>query len=294
MAGRHSRAEVPRADLTRAAAAARPRETARNTPPDGTARVPYRILLAEGRATAKSELSKRLTQLGHEVLGRVTTAQGAMDYAALLHPDVVVLAPVLEDGSGLTTAIAVIRANPGAAAVVLTGHPAAADPSARPNWGAVAVMPVDAAPDDLGAELRRVIARARAAPSAAQPVGPSADSSADALADPLADVSLEELPGAAPDTPRPGAAAAAPPSAAQASVPPLSVAPLSVPEPSDDELVRRAAECLLERTGLSHLDAMRLMEAEAADSGQSLAHVARGVLGEEQGAPESGAVAAVA
>ncbi len=121
-----------------------------------------RVLLAERRASAHSELSRRLGRLGHEVLARVTSGQAALDYAGLLRPDVVLVAPVLEDTAGVLTALNVTRELPGIAAVVLTCHPAAADPAARPNWGAVALVPADAEPADLDAELRGAVARARA------------------------------------------------------------------------------------------------------------------------------------
>jgi len=95
-------------------------------------------------------------------LARVTSGQAALDYAGLLRPDVVLVAPVLEDTAGVLTALNVTRELPGIAAVVLTCHPAAADPAARPNWGAVALVPADAEPADLDAELRGAVARARA------------------------------------------------------------------------------------------------------------------------------------
>jgi DNA-binding NarL/FixJ family response regulator len=139
----------------------------------------FRILLAERRANAHSELSRRLARLGHEVLARVTSAQAALDYAGLLRPDVVLVAPVLEDTSGVLAALNVTRELPGIAAVVLTCHPAAADPAARPNWGAVALVPADAESDDLDAEMRRAVSRARAeALLNASPEGPVAVPSA--------------------------------------------------------------------------------------------------------------------
>lgn len=122
-----------------------------------------RILIAERRASAHSELSRRLDRVGHEVLARVTSSQGALDYAELLRPDVVLIAPMLEDGPGVMAAIALTRELPGVAAVVLSTHPAASNPAARPNWGAVALVPADAEPPDLDAELRRAVAQAREA-----------------------------------------------------------------------------------------------------------------------------------
>src|SRR5271169_5905778 len=81
-----------------------------------------RVLLAERRASAHSELSRRLDRAGHEVLARVTSAQSALDYAALLRPDVVLIAPALEDGPGVMAALTLTRELPGVAAVVLSTH----------------------------------------------------------------------------------------------------------------------------------------------------------------------------
>jgi DNA-binding NarL/FixJ family response regulator len=145
--------------------------------PDG-ARGGFRVLLAERRANAHSELSRRLTGFGHEVLARVTSGQAAIDYAALLRPDVVLVAPVLEDTAGVLAALNVTRQVPGVAAVVLTCHPAAADPAARPNWGAVALVPADAEPGDLEAEMRGAVSRARAEAVLASVAIPAATESA--------------------------------------------------------------------------------------------------------------------
>src|ERR1700691_6255207 len=126
-----------------------------------------RILLAERPASAHAELSRRLKSRGHEVLARVTSAQGAIDYAGFLTPDVVLVSPLLEDAPGLTVAMAVARKQPGVAAVVLTSHPAAVNPACRPNWGSVALLPVDAEADEIHEELWRAVMQAREATAAA-------------------------------------------------------------------------------------------------------------------------------
>ncbi len=287
-----------------------------------------RVLIAERRASAHSALSQRLDRAGHEVLARVTSSQGALDYAELLRPDVVLIAPVLEDGPGVMAAISLTRELPGIAAVVLTSHPAAMDPAARPNWGAVIVVPADAELADLDAELRRAVEQARDA--AAVELSPEPDPQAERVrpADFIPEV---ELPPQY-QTPVPAVAAVAQPKpvAAQTQAPvvnaPAAVAPastngrsalsftdedllaigplesgemaaipqsaaaptqppaVSAPAPhydSDTEIIAEAAECLLERTGLSRSDAMRLMEQEAADTGQRLVDIALSVLGRD-------------
>jgi DNA-binding NarL/FixJ family response regulator len=223
-----------------------------------------RILLAERRASAHSELSHRLKSCGHEVLARVTSAQGAIDYAGFLTPDVVLVSPRLEDAPGLTVAMAVARKQPGVAAVVLTSHPAAANPASRPNWGSVALLPVDAEADEIHEELWRAVMQAREASAAAetQPAGEAAPSvmeeqavteMVDALYAPAAIelVTTPVVPGVQSSHPM---------------------------QESDDEVVARAATALVERARLTRVTAMRLMEQEAADTGQSLADVARAML----------------
>lgn len=343
--------------------------------------IKLRVLIAERRASAHSELSRRLDRAGHEVLARVTSGQGALDYAELLRPDVVLIAPTLEDGPGIMAAIALTRELPGVAAVVLSTHPAALNPAARPNWGAVALVPADAEPADLDIELRRAVNQAREAaatavvpeqPSGSQPrpadfapVAPATPEYQTPLPDTVSAVVREAKPVGSAVPPRqmaPATAATRPvgvppapvfqPIAAVATAPTEPVTtrtdakPLSAPVPAraarsplsftDEDLVAigpiidpevpvrltpaspvrltpapasaaipipamaaptaieapasydadlaviaEAAECLLERTGLSRSDAMRLMEQEAADTGRKLIEVAQSVLGRD-------------
>jgi DNA-binding NarL/FixJ family response regulator len=223
-----------------------------------------RILLAERRASAHSELSYRLKSRGHEVLARVTSAQGAIDYASFLTPDVVLVSPLLEDVPGLTVAMTVARKQPGVAAVVLTSHPAASNPACRPNWGSVALLPVDAEADEIHEELWRAVMQAREATAAAdsQPANGAAPSvmeeqvvtdMVDALYAPaaIALVTTPVVPGVQPSHPM---------------------------QESDEEMIARATTALVERARLTRVTAMRLMEQESAATGQSMGAVARAML----------------
>ena len=283
---------------------------------------PLRVLLAERRASAHSDLSRRLASLGHEVLARVTSTQGAVDYAGFLCPDVVLVSPVLEDGIGITAAMSVIRGRPGVAAVVLTNHPAAANPTARPNWGAVALLPADADAADLDAELRRVVGRAREAASQAalQAARPSASPVPVAAVDPdgqVVEASTESLIAIAPtrdagdddavnelvdDVFDPPTQDVEPtgqdaPIDRDGSDEPMAFAATTdasgFEPPSDDEIVERAVQSLVERSRLLRADAIRLMEQEAEDTDQSVADIARAMLGGDVGATVSGEVASV-
>ena len=113
----------------------------------------------------------------------MNSAQGAIDYAGFLTPDVVLVSPLLDDAPGLTVAMAVARKQPGVAAVVFTSHPAAANPASRPNWGSVALLPIDADADEMHEELWRAVMQAREASAGAgsQPVD-EADTIADTIA----------------------------------------------------------------------------------------------------------------
>ncbi len=247
-----------------------------------------RVLLAERRASAYSEVSRRLKSRGHEVLARVTSAQGAVDYAGFLTPDVVLVSPVLEDGPGLTAAMAVARKLPGMAAVVLTSHPAAADPASRPKWGSVALLPVDAEADEMHEGLWRAVMQARETSAAAElsraaEIGPdelawSPDAvlgiGTPAVAESHASGAVED-----PSIAEMVDALYSPPAIEVVTTPVIPGSrPVSPMQESDADIVARAASALVERARLTRVTAMRLMEQESADTGQSIADVARAML----------------
>jgi DNA-binding NarL/FixJ family response regulator len=275
---------------------ATPKSSARTMPTPGGS---LRILLAERKASAHSDLSSRLKSRGHEVLARVTSAQGAIDYAGFLTPDVVLVSPLLEDASGLTVAMTVARKQPGIAAVVLTDHPAAANPACRPNWGSVALLPADAEADEMHEQLWRAVMQARevsamTAPAQADdelPIDPApassmfaestesvetalaaaiaADESAARAANLLEDQTVTDMVDAL----------YSPPAIELVTTPVVpGTRPSNPMQESDDDVVARATSALVERARLTRVTAMRLMEQEAADSGQSLGDVARAML----------------
>jgi AmiR/NasT family two-component response regulator len=203
-----------------------------------------RLLVGERRAGAQSELATRLKSLGYDVVARVTSGRAAVEYAQLLAPDAVLLAPQLGDGPGLAAAIAVVRARPGIAALVMNDNPALADPAARPNWGSVAVVPSSGSADDLEASLKAAISCARkAAEQGATAITPTHST----------------LTNATPATPAETHTAT-----------------------SRTPVVNRAVEALARRENLPVDEAMALMRKEANETGQSLDDIARAVLGEGQ------------
>jgi AmiR/NasT family two-component response regulator len=267
-----------------------------------------RVLLAERVAAPSSELADELERFGHEVLARVTTGQGALDYAGLLHPDAVLMEPELEDGPAIMTALKLTRALPGTAAVVLASHPGAANSSTRPNWGQVTLIHIEATPAELDAELRRAVAAAH----------DSADSETSSQAGESVQSVLAVIPALATEERNEQDEMLCEPSALSftdedliavdhfVDTPEVMRSPVthgapvfqSFGEASDEgngggeedesDIVGRAAECLLERTGLSRSEVMRMMEQEAADTTQRLVDVARAVLDQDAPAIVSG------
>jgi AmiR/NasT family two-component response regulator len=201
----------------------------------------------------QSSVADRLTALGYDVVARVAAGREAIDVARRLAPDAVFFETELTDGLGVLAAQAVTRATPGVAALILSGHPAAANRDARPQWGPVSLMALDVAEAELDADVRDAIARARAfvvspeieeAPEIEE-IGETAE-----LYD-LGAVVVDDEPVAG--------------------------------EESDEALIDRAIAAVSERTSLSPSEALRLMEQEADDNGQSLREVAVAMIGDEQG-----------
>ena len=133
----------------------------------------FRIVLGDRRASALAELEGRVARSGHKVIARVSTLKGALEQTEYLKPDAVVLSPHLEDSLGIAAALACTNVYPGIAAVVLSPHPGATNPDARPDWGPVSLAPIAATPEELDAIIRATIARVREA-AAATPRAPSA------------------------------------------------------------------------------------------------------------------------
>jgi hypothetical protein len=202
---------------------------------------------------------------------------------------------------------------------VLTCHPAAADPAARPNWGAVALVPADAEPADLDAELRGAVSRARALaeeaacatqsdePETSDPMSNYASPTANGEIAPAVATYVADAPAAAELSTEvhPASAEEAHDDSAGANL----NAELEIPEgaatylldesrPSSfsgqDEVIRAATDALVARTGFSRADALRMMEQEAADLNQSIEAVARAVLGDDALEPADSQVPAAA
>jgi AmiR/NasT family two-component response regulator len=212
-----------------------------------------------------SSVADRLTALGYDVVAQLAAGHEAIDAARRLSPDAVLFEAELSDGLAVVHAQAMTRATPGVAALILSVHPAAANREARPQWGAISLMAADAAEAELDTDVRDAIARARA--FAAEPLAEVEDE----------DETIDEVVNAAPSV----------------AVPELVDAELVddevlvdlgaalIDDESDEALVDRAIAAVAERAGLSPSDALRLMEQEADDNGQSLREVALAMVADE-------------
>ena len=138
------------------------------TPSRSTAPLPaaapatVRVLVAEDDATVLAMLAEQLTTAGHQVIARVATGRAAVEQAALLAPDVVVLDVHMPDGSGIDAAKEIIAARPGTGVVFVTGDQDAslADDEVA-STAAVAFLPKPTPRALLDATVRLAAARAR-------------------------------------------------------------------------------------------------------------------------------------
>jgi DNA-binding NarL/FixJ family response regulator len=122
---------------------------------------PFRVVLADRRLASLAETATRLERSGHEVVARVGSIRAALENAEYFKPDVLLVAPHLEDGLGVAAALACAKAHPAIAPIVLAPHPGASNPAARPDWGNVALAPLDGTPEELDTIMRAAVARAR-------------------------------------------------------------------------------------------------------------------------------------
>jgi CheY-like chemotaxis protein len=230
----------------------------------------------------------RLAALGYDVVAHVGAGREAIDAARRLAPDAVLFETELSDGLGVLAAQAVTRATPGVAALILSVHPAAANREARPQWGPISLMAADAAEAELDAEVRDAVARARALAHliTAAPVAAGAEIDEEPVA--LTDIGEEELYdlGVAvmdDETVVDVRGAAAVEAVAEVEGVDVEVVDAEAADESDEELIDRAVSAVAGRAGLSTIDALRLMEQEADDNGQSLREVAVAMLADDAG-----------
>lgn len=206
-----------------------------------------RVVVAESGLARARKVGLRLAALGYDVVAEVATVHEALDAVTTLAPDALVLGTHLSDGLGVHTAITATRARAGTAALLLSYHPIAAERSARPNWGAVALGCATADDHELDADVRSVISAAQAL--ALEVVEPEPDI---------------EMPVEEP--------------VAEAQEPAAEPAPAEAAPTGN--IVERAVAQIVERTRLTPADALRLMEEEASEDGCDLVEVASAVLAE--------------
>ena len=122
---------------------------------------PVRVLVAEDD-DALHTLAEHLAAAGHEVIARVATGRAAVEQAARLAPEVVLLDVHMRDGSGIDAAKEIVGARPGTGVVFVTGDENASlgdDDVAR--TAATAFLPKPTPRALLDATVRLAAARAR-------------------------------------------------------------------------------------------------------------------------------------
>ena len=123
---------------------------------------PVRVLIAEDDANVLHMLAEQLAVAGHEVIARVATGRAAVEHAARLAPDVVLLDVHMPDGSGIDAAKAIVGARPGTGVVFVTGvEDASLAEDELSSTAAVAFLPKPTPRALLDATVRLAAARAR-------------------------------------------------------------------------------------------------------------------------------------
>jgi DNA-binding NarL/FixJ family response regulator len=220
-------------------------------------------------------MSQRLAALGYEVVAQVTTIREAVDAVSTTEADAVLFDLHLSDGHGVHGAISVTRARVGTAALVLSSHPALADRAARPNWGAVALIPAAAVDHELDADVQEIVATARAMaepefaePEFAEPEFAEPEFAEPEFAEPAYDAAVEEV--------------------ADRDIPLVDIAvEPTEPEPEAEPreaVVERAVAQIVARTRLTPADALKLMEEEADEDGRDILEIATAILAEADAA----------
>jgi AmiR/NasT family two-component response regulator len=212
--------------------------------------VSLRVVVAQSAVIRSRAMAQRLTALGHEVVAQVLTIREAVEAVSAAEVDAVVFDLHLSDGAGVHGAVSATRARPGTAALILSPHPALTDRGARPNWGAVALVPAGLQDADLDADMHEVVATARAL---AEPEFMDTAHEIDDRDLPLVDVAVDDV--------------------------------ASEPEFEPPEaVVERAVAQIVARTRLTPADALKLMEEEADEDGRDILEVATAILAEAEAA----------
>jgi DNA-binding NarL/FixJ family response regulator len=227
--------------------------------------VSLRVVVAQSAIARTRAMSQRLAALGYEVVAQVTTIREAVDAVSTTEADAVLFDLHLSDGHGVHGAISVTRARVGTAALVLSSHPALADRAARPNWGAVALIPAAAVDHELDADVQEIVATARAM---AEPEFAEPEFAEPEFAEPAYDAAVEEV--------------------ADRDIPLVDIAvEPTEPEPEAEPreaVVERAVAQIVARTRLTPADALKLMEEEADEDGRDILEIATAILAETDAA----------
>lgn len=123
---------------------------------------PVRVLVAEDDANVLALLAEQLGASGHQVVAGVASGRAAVEQAAILTPDVVLLDVHMPDGSGVDAARAIVAARPDTGVVLFTGDPdTVLGDHDIVSTAAVAFLPKPTPRAQLDSTVRLAAARAR-------------------------------------------------------------------------------------------------------------------------------------
>ena len=139
--------------------------TAIDAPPS-----PVRVLIAEDDADVRGALSQSLSASGHIIVGEVQTMQDALDRAAELVPDVVLLDAHLDPTHMAEAAKALAANHPGIALIFLCGENTFVLEGDVTGTMAISVLPSSSPSSVLESSIRLAAQRARELRSAREEV----------------------------------------------------------------------------------------------------------------------------
>jgi two-component system, response regulator PdtaR len=123
---------------------------------------PIRILVADDDSSARATIVDLLRSFGHVVVDAVGTGRQAVERAAQVSPDVVLLDVHMPDGSGIEAAGRIVESGASPAIVLFSGDPAISlskhDVAAT---AAVAFLPKPTPPHMLDSTIRLAFSRSR-------------------------------------------------------------------------------------------------------------------------------------
>jgi two-component system, response regulator PdtaR len=123
---------------------------------------PVRVLVADDDGEGRALLVTMLSSLGHEIVAEVGSGREAVEFAAAVCPDVVLLDVHMPDGSGIDAAKEITAKLPGTAVLLFTGdHTLRLTDQDVEETAAISMLAKPTPKKTLDSALRLAVARAR-------------------------------------------------------------------------------------------------------------------------------------